>query len=93
VLVPEATGVLDEELEPELEAGLVGHRLFPVTGTTGVVVPELGMTGVEVPTAPPGLLGEGVPAKVVGTLDVAVPAPEMTGVVVPELEAELGDGA
>ncbi len=46
VPVAMAVGVLEAPLE-ELDEGLVGQRLLPVTGTTGVVVP----LGVPVPAA------------------------------------------
>jgi hypothetical protein len=82
----------------ELEDGLVGQRLLPVTGTMGV--PAL-LIGVEVPMAPEGLVligvevpeaplvptAEGVSPPVTGT---TVPVLETAGVVVPELTPEVG---
>lgn len=94
-------GVVADELEDEelelLEDGLVGHRLLPVTGTTGVVVPLLGLSGVPVPAEPlppgtevpePGALGEGVPAEVLGA-DVPAGVPVVGMVVAPWVNTEV----
>jgi len=76
------------ELDPEeLVDGLVGHKAFPVTGTTGVVVPPLGLIGVEVPDIALVLRGVVVPRPVLGDKGVDVPNPVLG---IPEAVASPG---
>jgi len=93
VLVP------DPELDEEL---LVGHKLVPVTGTTGVPLPETGVpvpdmavaAGVLVPDADPL---EGVVALPDDVEIIGVPVPdtevETAGVVVPRPVLGITGGA
>ncbi len=56
IAVAMAVGVLDAPPEELLDEGLVGQRLLPVTGTTGVVVP------LGVPTMVPSGVPVAAPA-------------------------------
>ncbi len=79
MLVDMAVGVLAAPPEELLEDGLVGHRLLPVTGTTGVVVPL-------------GALGDGVPLAVLGAA-VAAGVPVVGIVVAPWVKTEVEKAA